>query len=256
MALFTDGPISSAKDLQEYEASVLTDANAEGIDVVAKVALAQQDLANELILFLLRRASFRDYQSDVRRSRGLGDVVVTDALRQWHIHKTLAMVYRDAYNNQLNDRYQGKWNEYEELAKGSSRTYFQLGVGVVADPIPKATTPELSSVPGTAAGATFYVVATWVNSTGQEGAPSAYAQLSTSAGEVLAVGLTGIPPQNAVGWNAYVGASPSAVTRQNNNPLGIGVTWIMNGGLIPGAPFTMGQKPAWFIVDHRVIERG
>ena len=256
MALFTDGPISSAKDLHEYEASVLTDANAEGIDVVAKVALAQQDLANELILFLLRRASLRDYQPDVRRSRGLADVVVTDALRQWHIHKTLAMVYRDAYNNQLNDRYQGKWNEYEELAKGSSRTYFQLGVGVVADPIPRATTPELTSVPGNSAGATFYVVATWVNSTGQEGAPSAYAQLSTSAGEVLAVVLTGIPPQNAVGWNAYVGASPSAVTRQNDNPMGIGTSWIMSGGLISGASLTMGQKPAWFIVDHRVIERG
>jgi hypothetical protein len=256
MALFTDGPISSAKDLHEYEASVLTDANAEGIDVVAKVALAQQDLANELILFLLRRASLRDYQPDVRRSRGLADVVVTDALRQWHIHKTLAMVYRDAYNNQLNDRYQGKWNEYEELAKGSSRTYFQLGVGVVADPIPRATTPELTSVPGNSAGATFYVVATWVNSTGQEGAPSAYAQLSTLAGEVLAVVLTGIPPQNAVGWNAYVGASPSAVTRQNDNPMGIGTSWIMSGGLISGASLTMGQKPAWFIVDHRVIERG
>jgi hypothetical protein len=256
MALFTDGPISSAKDLQEYEASVLTDANAEGIDVIAKVVLAQQDVANELILFLLRRASFRDYQADVRRSRGLADVVVTDALRQWHIHKTIAMVYRDAYNNQLNDRYQGKWNEYEQLAKGSSRTYFQLGVGVVADPIPRAATPELSSVPGNGAGATLYVAATWVNSTGQEGAPSAYAQLGTSPGESLAVGSSGVPPQNAVGWNAYVGSSPSAVTRQNTSPLGIGASWIMTGGLIPGAPLTTGQKPAWFIVDHRVIERG
>jgi len=255
MALFTDGPISSAKDLQEYEASVLSDANAEGIDVVAKVTLAQQDLANELILFLLRRAPFRDYQPEVRRSRGLADVVVTDALRQWHIHKALALVYRDAYHNQLNDRYQGKWNEYEQLAKGSSRTYFQLGVGVVADPIPKATTPGLSSVAGNAAGATFYVVATWVNSTGQEGAPSAFAQLSTSTGQVLAVALTGAP-QNAVGWNAYVGASPGAVTRQNESPLGIGSSWTMTGGLNPGPPVTMGQKPAWFIVDHRVIERG
>lgn len=256
MALFTDGPISSAKELQECEASVLTDANAEGIDVAAKVTLAQQDLANELILFLLRRAPFRDYQPNVRRSRGLTDVVVTDALRQWHIHKTLAMVYRDAYNNQLNDRYQGKWNEYEQLAKGSSRTYFQLGVGVVADPVPRATTPELSSVAGNGSGATFYVIATWVNSAGQEGAPSACAQLGTSTGEILTVALTGVPPQNAVGWNAYVGPSPGAVTRQNESPLAIGSSWTMTGGLSAGAPVSFGQMPAWFIVDHRTIERG
>lgn len=255
MALFIDGPISSAKDLQEYEASVLSDANAEGIDVAAKVILAQKDLANELILFLLRRAPFRDYQPEVRRSRDLADVVVTDALRQWHIHKALAMVYRDAYNNQLNDRYQGKWNEYEQLAKGSSRTYFQLGVGVVADPIAKAGMPELSSVPGTAAGATFYVVATWVNSIGEEGAPSAVAQLSTSADQLLTVGLSG-NPGNAVGWNVYVGVSPGAATRQNGSPLEIGSSWVMTGGLTSGSPIAMGQKPAWFIVDHRVIERG
>ncbi len=255
MALFTDGPISSAKELQEHEASVLVDANAEGIDVAAKVALAQQDLGNELILFLLRRAPFRDYPPDIRRSRGLGDVVVTDALRQWHIHKTLAMVYRDAYNNQLNDRYQGKWNQYEQLAKGSSLTYFQLGVGVVADPLPKAAIPTLSTVPGNGSEATFYVAATWVNATGQEGAPSACAQLSTSAGENLAAALTG-GPENAVGWNAYAGTLPSAMTRQNETPLAMGSIWTMAGVVNNGTSLPMGQKPAWFIVDHRVIERG
>ncbi len=257
MALFTDGPISSAKDLQEYEASVLTDANAEGIDVAAKVTLAQQNLANELILFLLRRAPVRDYQPDVRRARGLADVVVTDALRQWHIHKTLAMVYRDAYNNQLNDRYQGKWNEFEQLAKGSSRTYFQLGVGVVADPMPRAAQPALSSASGTGNAATFYAAASWVNSSGDEGAPSAYAQLSTSPGEVLVVALTtSASPTNAAGWNAYVGTAPGALTRQNESPLAIGSSWIMTGGLSAGVPLATGQKPEWFIVDHQVIERG
>ena len=111
MALFTDGPISSARELQEHDALVLSVASSEGIDVAAKARLAQQELANELILFLVRRASLREYPSNLRRSRGLEDVVVTNALRRWHSHKTLALVYGDAYNNQLNDRYQGKWNE-------------------------------------------------------------------------------------------------------------------------------------------------
>jgi hypothetical protein len=255
MALFTDGPISSAQDLQEYDSSVLSVASAEGIDVAVKVTLAQQDLGNELMLFLFRRAPFRGYQPNFRRSQGLVDVVVTEALQQWHIHETLALVYRDAYYNQLNDRYQGKWNEYEQLAKASSRTYFQLGVGVVADPIPIAPTPQLSSVAGTGDAETFYVAATWVNAAGQEGAPSDYATLNTGAGQVLVVTLTA-PPQNAVGWNVYVGQSPTTLTLQNGTSLALGSSWIMTGALSPGAPLATGQQPAWFIVDHRVIERG
>jgi hypothetical protein len=252
MALFTDGPISSAQDLQEYDSSVLNVANAEGIDVAVKVTLAQQDLGNELMLFLFRRAPSREYCG---RSPGLADVVVTEALQQWHVLETLALVYRDAYYNQLNDRYQGKWNEYEQLAKASSRTYFQLGVGMVADPIPMAPVPQLSTVPGSGVEETLYVVATWVNAAGQEGAPSDNAALNIPAGAVLVVTLTG-PPQNAVGWNAYVGLSPSTLTLQNNTPLALGSSWTMTGPLSPGAAPAMGQQPAWFIVDHRVIERG
>jgi hypothetical protein len=185
----------------------------------------------------------------------LADVVVTDALQQWHILTTLAFVYRDAYYNQLNDRYQGKWNEYEQLAKASSRTYFQLGVGVVADPIPMAPAPALSSVPGSGLAETFYAVATWVTAAGQEGAPSGYAELSTAAGTDLVVTLTG-PPPNAVGWNVYVALAPSAPTRQNDAPLALGSSWTSTGALSSGAALPAGQQPAWFIVDHHFIERG
>jgi len=255
MALFTDGSISSAQDLQEYDSSVLTVANAEGIDVAVKMTLAQQDLGNELMLFLFRRARFRDYQPNFTRRTGLTDVVVTDALQQWHVLTTLALVYRDAYYNQLNDRYQGKWNEYEQLSTASARMYFQLGVGVVADPVPIAPTPQLSSVPGGGVAEMFYVVATWVNAAGQEGAPSAYAEFSTAAGRDLAATLSG-PPQNAVGWNVYVGLSPSTLARQNDTPLAPGSSWTMTGSLNPGPAPTTGQQPAWFIVDHRFINRG
>ena len=255
MALFTDGPISAAKDLQEYESSVLSDAQAEGINVAAKVALAQQELGSELIVFLVRRARFRDDYPNVRNARGTTDVVVTDTLRQWHIHKTLAMVYRDAYNNQLNDRYKGKWTQYEQLEEASARMCFQLGVGVVADPVVKAPTPALASIPGSGPAGTYYVAASWVNVAGQEGVPSDTTKLSNSAGQVLTVALAA-PPQNAVGWNVYVGVSPTALAIQNDTPLRIDSSWVMSGGLIPGAVPTMGQTPDWFIVDHHVIERG
>jgi hypothetical protein len=255
MALFTDGPISAAADLQKYENTILNLASAEGIDVGAKILLAQQDLESEVLLFLFRRSSVGEYALGLRRSRGVTDVVVTDPMQRWHVHKTLALVYRDAYNNQLNDRYQGKWNEYEKLAKTSARTYFQIGVGLVADPVPKAVAPALSSVPGTASGGTFYVAVTWVNASSQEGAPSDFAQLGTSDGQELTVSVGGTP-QNVTGWNVYVGTSPDALSLQNQSPLDTAAGWTVVSGVSNGARLPAGQLPTWFVVDHRVIERG
>ncbi len=42
MALFSDGPISNAGDLQRYENSILNVAATESIDLGAKIVLAQQ----------------------------------------------------------------------------------------------------------------------------------------------------------------------------------------------------------------------
>lgn len=254
MALFHDGPISDTSDLQKYENDILNVASAEGVDLGAKMALAQRELANELLLFLLRRPYVREAWLGDRREREVQDVVVTGPLRQWHVHKSLAFVYRDAYNNQLNDRYQGKWLEYEELAKASERTYFQIGVGLVPDPVPKATVPMLSTATGAGAGATYYVAVTWVNAAGHEGAPSDLVELTTTDGQQMVVSV-GAPPENVTGWNVYVGTSPDSVTLQNPASLPTGGSWTMNG-LSSGAPPGDGQRPSWFVVDHRVIERG
>ncbi len=75
MALFNDGPISTAADLQRYENAILSVASAERIDLGAKLLLAQQDLGNEILLFLFRRSSLRDYSTGfekVERSDGRG----------------------------------------------------------------------------------------------------------------------------------------------------------------------------------------
>src|SRR5581483_7082096 len=252
MALFTDGLISEAADLQRYENAILNLATAEGIDLGAKLALAQEDLASELLLFLFRRASFRDYSFGIRRALGLKDVVVTHPMRQWHVHRTLALIYRDAYNNQLNDRYQGKWAEYEQLAKVSSKNYFQLGVGLVQDPVPRAETPALSTVPGPAQEGMYYVSITWVNGAGHEGAPSRFVQLGTSDGQQLVV-TASTRPENVTGWNVYVATSPDAMAFQAQVPA-ITSSWIMESGPNPGSPLPGGQEPTWFVVDHQVSQ--
>ncbi len=46
-----------------------------------------------------------------------GRVVVTPPLKLWHMFLSLEMVYRDAYNSQLNDRYAGKRDEFHGMVK-------------------------------------------------------------------------------------------------------------------------------------------
>lgn len=254
MALFNDGPLSTVTDLQKYENGILGVASTEGIDLSGKMALAQDDIANELVLFLLRRLPVWDFQWNQRRARGTRDVVVTAPLKQWHVHKTLAMVYRDAYNNQLNDRYLNKWNEYENLAKVSSETYLQIGVGLVADPLPKPAVPLLSIAAGSGNAATYYVAVTWVNTAGQESNASDVATITTADGQQMVVAAVN-PPANAAGWNVYVGQAPDAVNLQNATALGVIDSWTLIT-LVQGSPAGRGQAPTWFFVDHRVIERG
>jgi hypothetical protein len=258
MALFTDGPISSPADLEQYENGILSVASVEAIDLAGKIALAQGEIATQILLFLISRTRIGDsvdLQGAYRRRRDVSDVVVTDVLRQWHSEKALAMVYRDAYNNQLNDRYQGKWAEYEQLAKASSRNYFQIGVGVAADPVPKAAAPNLSTATGIGSAGTFYAAVTWVNQAGQEGSSSDIVQLTIAEGQQLVVTPVS-PPSNATGWSAYVGTSPETIGLQNSTPIGIGANWTITGELQQGVLPGDGQPPTWFFVEHREIQRG
>lgn len=259
MALFTDGPLNALIDLQNYENRILDVSSAEGIDLAGKMVLAQDDIANELLIFLLKRLPSGDYQylpsPAFRQKMGVSDVVVTKPLREWHAHKTLAFIYRDAYYNQLNDRYQGKWNQYEKLAKASSQNYFRIGVGIVAGPIPRATAPIVSTIAGAGLAATYYAAITWVNQGGQEGSPSQVVQNTTSAGQQLVIAAMN-PPANVAGWNVYVGEAPSVLRRQNETPVGIAGTWVLAMPPSPGAPPCDGQNPNWYVVDHQAIERG
>ena len=49
MALFTDGPISCIEDLTAQDSQLLNVASVEGIDTTQKMALAQEELAMDLI---------------------------------------------------------------------------------------------------------------------------------------------------------------------------------------------------------------
>jgi hypothetical protein len=59
MALFTDGSIAKLEDLRAYESAVLDLASSEGVDVGAKLRMAQREIATELTPFLRKSERHR-----------------------------------------------------------------------------------------------------------------------------------------------------------------------------------------------------
>jgi hypothetical protein len=254
MALFTDGPIQTSGELQHYDTGILNAASTEGINVTSKALLAQEEMGTELLLFLIRNSSF-DPQYLVRRRIGVSDIVVTPPLRRWHAYETLALVYRDAFNNQLNDRYQGKWKEYAGLASDAAETLFEAGVGIVHRPVPKSSQPLLASEAASVSGAQYYLRSSWV-ALGQEGAVSDLLQVTSADGSTMVV-RSATPPPGVDSWNVYAATDPEQMRLQNPSPLPVGASWTLPvTGVSDGQPPGDGQAPEWWVVERRVLPRG
>jgi hypothetical protein len=254
MALFTDGPVSSIEDLTAQDSQLLDVASTEGIDVTGKLALAQEDVGVELTV-LLGKLSFADQAFWMPAQPTLGAVVVTPALKRWHTYMALELVYRDAYNSQLNDRYAGKRDQFHQMAQGACEKLIQTGVGLTLHPVPRASTPQVIAIPGALADGTYFVSIAWVNASGEEGAGSVPAVV-TIAASTLQV-QAGLPPENAISWNVYIGTDEASMVRQNESPLGTGEMWRQDGaparaGSAPGT----GQEPTYLKPLPRVIQRG
>ncbi len=247
MALFTDGAVSGIEDLIAYESAMLDLATTEQIDLTVKLGLAQDELGIELEALLAGREG----------APGLANIVVTGPLRKWHVFHTLALIHRDAYHRQLNDRYLGKWKEYQRLAAWAREALRQTGLGMIYDPIPRAEKPQLSYVPAPAvAAATYYVRVAWRNAEGEEGSPSEMAILSVPAGNALMTTAVKAPAC-AVSWNVYVGFSALEQTLQNAAPLGVNQSWTepatgIRQGALPGG----GQEPELTLRPGRTLLRG
>jgi hypothetical protein len=176
-------------------------------------------------------------------------------MKRWQALHTLAIVYRDAFNNQLNDRYRVKWNEYRDLARDARQETLRFGIGLVLSPIPMAPQPVFSFVAGPNPATTYYAQVTWVSTTGQEGNPSDLTTFATPTGSALVIGTTN-PPSAATGFNVYLGLSP-AVTLQNSAPIPAGQSFtIPPTGLVTGHAPGNGQTADLYIVGGRTLRRG
>ncbi|MCX6633379.1 MAG: hypothetical protein NTW28_37770 [Candidatus Solibacter sp.] len=244
MALFTDGAVASIEELRGHDTQLLNVATVEGIDVTRKLALAQEELSVEVAGLLGR----------LNAPPAIHQVVVTTTLKLWHVFRTLEMVYRDAYNSQLNDRYAGKRDEYREMVKWAYDQLVRGGLGIAADPVEQARTPEPRPSAGGLAEGAYYVAIAWTNAAGEEGGSSVPAVIRVS-GSSFAVETTVSP--NVKGWNVYCGTSPATMTMQNLATLAPGQTWVQPDTLSStGRPAGSGQAPTYRLALPRTIQRG
>jgi hypothetical protein len=256
MALFTDGADVSIDDLTQYDSGLLDVSAVEGINLTAKLSLAHDEAGIELKALFER--SRTNYDAVLTYSHiGLRNLVVTPPVRLLHVYQTLAMVYRDAYFNQLNDRYQAKWKEYSSLTKWAKDKLIEVGVALVTDPVPRAEAPLVTSIAAAENSGTFYFSVSFLNGAGEEGAPSAPVTFTTVDGNVADVQPSN-PPMNASAWNMYGGTSPNAMYRQNESPMDIGTDFAFfpslaaTSGVLPGT----GQAPNLHRTLPRLLQRG
>ena len=171
--LLTDGNPNDTMALTVYETAILNVAATEGINLDQKLRLATEEISEVVLDFLLDHTRMVDPLSNLRRTIGVSDVVVSAQMKRWHALHTLAIVYRDAFNNQLNDRYLAKWHEYQQLWRKTGRAgRSATGSGWCRLRFRRRRRRRSGYGRLGHGGDVYYVQVTWVSATGQEGAPS------------------------------------------------------------------------------------
>lgn len=253
--LLTDGSPNTIDDLRVYESAVAEVAHTEMIDLAVKLDLAVEEISQDVLDFLLDRTG-ADPRAAVRRGVGVFDVTVTRQLKRWHAVHALEIFYRDAFHNQLNDRYQAKFREYHELSKNAREHTFHFGVGLALTPIPQAPAPVFSSVAGSIPQTVYYARASWAGPAGQEGVPCAMTTYYAPAG-ALPVAQMNDPPAGATGFCVYLGLTSEALTLQNEIPVPIGQSFVLpETGLVQGRVPGEGQAGDVFISGTWMLRRG
>ncbi len=242
--LLTDGNPNTTEDLRAYESAILSVANTETIDLGVKLGLATEEVAQDVLEFLSRRGT------------GVSDVVVTRQMKRWHALHTLAVVYRDAFHNQLNDRYKEKFHEYRKLAGMAKAQTLQFGVGLVARPVPVAEGPQFGFEAGPFESTTYYARVAWVSAWGQEGLASEVTTYDAPAGSVPVVTAVNAPA-GVAGFHVYLGTSDGTLRRQTGSPVPAGQAFTLPlSGIAEGAAPGDGQVPDTYVAGTRLMVRG
>ena len=254
MALLVDGNPNTVETLKAIESSIADVAAIELIDVDIKMGVAIEEISESLMVYLIQLGT-QDPQSLLRRQIGVSTVVVTAPLRRWHALQSIALVYRDAYHNQLNERYLAKWKYFNSAAADGRKTLLQTGLGLVNQAVPKAPAAIVGIAVGQWTPGSYLVRTAWVDSLGQIGSPGEAVTVELTAGSGPTVTVPAAP-QGIAGWNVYVAPIGSVPTLQNSGPLGFVVPWVAPAaGPVVGTAVGDGQTPDRYITDSQTFFR-
>ena len=254
--LLTDGSPNDDQALQVYESGILAVSNTEGIPLKPKLLLALGEISEDVLDVLMDHGSPTDPMATTRRMIGVSDVVVTPQMRRWHAVHTLEVFYRDAFNNQLNSRYQAKFEEYHALSIDARAKTYQFGIGLALTPIPRAEQPAFTFVAGLIPETTYYVQVSWVSANGQEGEPSPPTTYDSPAGSLPVVTPVNSPAV-ATGFNVYMGTSAKGVALQTGAPVAVGESFTLPAsGMASGRRPGFGQTPDVYFTGGAMLRRG
>jgi hypothetical protein len=252
MALLQDGPISSLEDLRTYESSLLDTATVESVSLSNKIALAQQEVENEILRFLIQQL---EPTESVTPSK-LAQVVATEPLRRWHALRTLAVFFRDVHHNQLNDRYRAKWEAYETEARAAARLLWEVGVGLVRSPLKRPEPPALTTLFSDEEFPQVLFKVSWVVGSNEESAVSDAELFAPLVPEQPQLTVAN-PPARATGWHVYAGPTEQLLTRQTATAVELTEPWVLPSSvLVEGPPAPFGQAPDHYVRLQRLLFRG
>ena len=252
MALFQDGLISSLEDLRVYETSLLDTASIEGVSLSNKLELAQQEIGNEILRFLIQQLEPTESVTPAK----LDQVVATDPLRRWHALRTLSVFFRDVHHNQLNDRYRAKWDAYESESRSAARLLWEVGVGLVRNPLRRPAAPLLGALPSDEEFPQSLFKTTWVAGPFEESAASEAVLFAPAFAQRPQLTVND-PPSRATGWHVYAGAAESVLVRQTTSAMALAAPWVMpTAELAGGQAVPFGQQPDYYVRMQRLLYRG
>jgi hypothetical protein len=267
MSLFTDSDLVGISDLDVYESTLSKTASSHGINLSSKTVIALAAISDKLLgrlQHISRTTIFIDpalngTQQGSYRGWSLNNVVVTAPLRRWLSYEILSQVFAEAYNLQLNDRFKAKWMEYSGRATEAERNVYELGIGVVRNPLSRPPDATVTITSGNQPAGIVTVQTSWVDSAGNESALSRLVPvtLPESSSFVVTGAGANAAPASATGWNLYVSAGGAAPTRQNTSPIPVIDSWALPAsGYIQGAFPADGQSPDLYLLDPQRVLRG